>query len=358
MRAHAPRVLMIGTDLRGKGGVAAVVSVLHDDGLFEREGVRYLASHIDGGRWPKARSALGAFWQAAFICLRDRPAVVHVHAASHASFVRKSLLLLIARAAGCKTIFHLHGGGFRQFAGQESGALMRRWIRHTLERSSLVIALSDGWADFVRGFAPAARVAVLPNSVRLPALAGPGELGRILFLGRAEAAKGIFELLDAVAALKPAFPDIHLALGGDGELARVQSRAGELGLADQLTLLGWLGPQARDRELERACVFCLPSHAEGLPMAMLEAMAAGKAVVVSAVGGIPEAIADRDNGVLVPPRDVPALTAALSAVLGDAALRATLGQRARGTIASRFSTDVVAGRLSAIYRELAPEGAP
>jgi glycosyltransferase involved in cell wall biosynthesis len=355
----APRVLMLGTALGGKGGVAAVVSVLHQDGLFEREGVRYLASHVDGGRWDKARAALAAFWQTALVCLRDRPAVVHAHSASRASFLRKSLLLLIARLAGCKTVFHLHGGGFRQFATRESGALMRRWIRHTLERSSVVIALSDGWAGFLHELAPAARVVVLPNSVRLPALDGrpPEQPGRILFLGRAEEAKGIFELLDAVAALRPAFPAVQLVVGGDGALARLQARAAELGIAGQLNLLGWVDPPARDRELARACVFCLPSHAEGLPMAMLEAMAAGKAVVVSAVGGIPEAVVDRDNGLLVAPRDVPALAAALSDLLGNPALRAALGQRARATIASRFSTEVVIGRLSAIYRELAPGAA-
>ena len=355
MRTATPRVLMVGTALDGKGGVAAVVSVLQRDGLFEREGVRYLASHAEGGGWRKARSALSAFWLTALLCLRTRPGVVHVHAASHASFLRKSLLLLIARVAGCKTVFHLHGGGFRQFATQESGALMRRWIRHTLETSAVVIALSEGWAAFLREFAPAARVVVVPNSVRVPdGPVQPGQPGRILFLGRAENAKGIFELLDAVAALKPVFPDIHLVVGGDGELARVKSRAAELGIIGHLTLLGWIDPQARDRELARACVFCLPSHAEGLPMAMLEAMAAGKAVVVSAVGGIPEAVADRDNGLLVPPRDVLALSAGLSAVLGDAGLRSALGRRARDTIVQRFSTEVVSGRLSAIYRELAP----
>lgn len=87
-------------------------------------------------------------------------------------------------------------------------------------------------------------------------------------------------------------------------------------------------------------------------MAMLEAMAAGKAVVASTVGGIPEAIVDGDNGLLVPPRDVPALSAALGALLQDGALRARLGERARATVQRRFSTDMAIGQLSALYREL------
>jgi glycosyltransferase involved in cell wall biosynthesis len=102
-------------------------------------------------------------------------------------------------------------------------------------------------------------------------------------------------------------------------------------------------------------VFCLPSHAEGLPMAMLEAMAAGKAVVASKVGAIPEAIMDGDNGLLVAPGDSQALAAALASVLADAALRERLGRRARATVEQHYSLDAVGARLGAIYHEL--EGA-
>jgi glycosyltransferase involved in cell wall biosynthesis len=354
MKAPAPRVLMVGTELEGRGGVAAAVSVLREAGLFEREAVRYVPTHADGARLAKAARALSGFWRTALACLFERPAVVHAHSASGASFLRKSVLLLIARATGCNTIFHLHGGGFRQFASADSSKLMRRWIRHTLEKSSLVIALSEGWAQFVRGFAPLARVTVVPNSVPLPAPAGQlEEPGRVLFLGRLEAAKGVFDLLAAVAALAPRFPALRLALGGEGDHDAVRRRASELGIDGRVELLGWVGAEARSAELARAAVFCLPSHAEGLPMAMLEAMAAAKAVVVSAVGGIPETVDHHNNGLLVAPRDVAALSAALAAVLADGPLRERLGRHARATIEQRYSTAVVNAQLASIYKELA-----
>ncbi|MDB5907778.1 MAG: hypothetical protein JWP34_1892 [Massilia sp.] len=352
---NGARVLMIGTALGGKGGVSAAVDVLRRAGLFERESVRYLASHMDGTPGAKFGAALSAAWRTALACARARPAVVHVHAASHASFARKSLLLLIARVSGCRTVFHLHGGGFRQFAVDDSRAPMRWWIRHTLEKSSAVIALSDGWADFLRGLAPAARVAVIPNAVALPAavdrtLERPG---RILFLGRAEAGKGVFELLAAVAALAPAFAAIELVIGGGGDRAALRRRATQLGIADRVSLPGWLDDSAKAREMALAQVFCLPSHAEGLPMAMLEAMAAAKAVVATRVGAIPDAIGDRANGLLVPPCDIAALAAALSALLRDDALRARLGDAARATVSRRFSTEAAIGKLSALYHRLA-----
>ena len=345
---------MIGTDPNGQGGIASVVAVLRQDGLFEREQVHYLATHAEGARAVKLRYACRGLWQTALRCLRDRPAIVHAHTASRASFFRKSLLLWLARCSGARTIFHLHGASFREFVRDESGPLARWWIRHTLEASSAVIALSPEWAAFLGQFAPAARVEVVPNSVPLGAAPPPeGEPGRILFLGRAGERKGLFDLLDAVASLQASHPALRLAIGGDGDLDAVRQRCQALGIAAHVEILGWVGPAERTAQLARAAIFCLPSHAEGLPMAMLEAMAAGRPVVVTPVGGIPGAVNDQDNGLLVPVRDPTALAAALAALLDDAALRQRLGRHARLTVQQRFSTEVVVHKLAALYRALA-----
>ncbi|WLI90241.1 glycosyltransferase [Massilia sp. R2A-15] len=351
---EVPRVLMIGTAPGGRGGIASVVGVLRAGGLFERAAVRYVVSHRAGAHHVGARAALSAFLSTVAACLRRRPEVVHVHSATRASFARKSLLLLLARAAGCRTIFHLHGAQFGRFAATGAWAPMRWWIRRTLERSTAVIALSDRWAAFVRGYAPAARVVVVPNAVALPASADRSreERGRILFLGRADAGKGVFDLLAAVALLAPALPHIRLVIGGAGQLALLRRRAEELGIGARVILPGWLDARAREREMARAQVFCLPSHAEGLPMAMLEAMAAGKAIVASAVGGVPDAIADGANGVLVAPRDPAALAAALGKLLASRALRECMGDAASATVRERFSAEGAVGALSALYREL------
>lgn len=353
-RSGAPRVLMLGTDLAGQGGVATVVTLLGQSGLFEREGVHYVATHAGGGKLAKAAAALSGMLRTLGICLVRRPRIVHAHAASNASFVRKSALLAIARAAGCRTVFHLHGACFDQYATRQAGPLMRRWIRHTLESSSVVLALSSRWAGFLHDYAPRANVVVIPNSVPLPPAADGAETpGRILFLGEIGPRKGIYELLSALALLAPQHPDAHLAIGGQGEVEQVRQRAAELGIAERVQFLGWVGAERKREELARAAIFCLPSHAEGLPMAMLEAMAAARAVVVTGVGGIPDAVRDGDNGLLVPPGDAGRLAQALGALLGDDALRQRLGQRARATIAERFDAAVVVRQLSEVYRDLA-----
>lgn len=364
MNTAPPRVLMVGTALGGRGGIASVVEVLRADGLFEREGIAYVATHAEGSRLDKLGSALRGLWRTGLACLGPgaRPAIVHVHAGSHASFLRKSLVLLMARRGGARTVFHLHGGGFRRYALVEAGPLLRRWIRHTLESSSRVIALSPGWAAWVRECAPQARVEVVPNPVADPVSnpAGPtlptarerAEAGRILFLGRLDAAKGVDELLQACAGLAARHPRLRLVLGGSGDLEWVRRRAGELGVAGRVETPGWLDATARDAQLARAWLFCLPSHAEGLPMSVLEAMAAGVPVVATSVGGIPEALADGERGLLVPARDAAALAGAIGRLLDDSQLHARLACAARAAIERHYSTGVVCATLATLYAQL------
>ncbi len=342
---------MLGTEPGGRGGVATVVSLLQQNGLFEREGIRYVSTHAEGTRAAKIGAAFKGLLRTV-ACLARGPDIVHAHAASKGSFVRKSVLLALARGSGARTVFHLHGACFDSFI-EGSPAPMRRWIRHTLERSSVVIALSSRWAEYLQGFAPRARIVVIPNSVPLPpAGSDRAEPGRILFLGQVERRKGIDELVDALALLKERFPHARLAIGGQGELARVKARALEQGVGDRIEELGWVTAERKAEELARAAIFCLPSHAEGLPMALLEAMAAGKAVVSTGVGGIPDALRHGDNGLMVEPGDAAALARALASLLGDEEERRRLGARARATIEREFESGVVIGHISAVYRQL------
>ncbi len=365
MNMASPRVLMVGTALGGRGGIASVVEVLRADGLFEREGIVYVATHAEGRGLHKLGSALRGLWRTGLACLGPggRPAIVHVHAGSHASFQRKSLVLLMARMGGARTVFHLHGGGFRRYAQVDAGPLLRRWIRHTLEASSRVIALSPGWAAWVRECAPRARVVVVPNPVpnpvhpASPAVSEQAEAGRILFLGRLDPAKGVDELLQACAVLAARQPRLRLVLGGSGDLDWVRRRAGELGIADRVETPGWLDAAARDAQLARAWLFCLPSHAEGLPMSVLEAMAAGVPVVATRVGGIPETLADGALGLLAPPRDAPALACAIGRLMDDGLLHARLACAARAAVERHYSAGVVCATLAALYAQLLDERA-
>src|SRR5262249_26378170 len=137
--------------------------------------------------------------------------------------------------------------------------------------------------------------------------------GLVAFVGKCDAGKGIFDLLDAIARN----PAARLVCAGDGDLEGVRRRADELGLASRVKLTGWIGAGARADLLRTCSVFALPSHAEGVPMSLLEAMAAGCPAVASAVGGIPDVVRHGANGLLVTPGDPSSLAHALGRILGD-----------------------------------------
>lgn len=343
--SHAPgRVMMFGTALGGRGGIAATVTAWRDAGWFEREGVRYVATHVEGSRSARLTVFIRAL--VALVRARPRPRIVHVHAASNASFYRKALLLAIARARGCRTVFHLHGGGFQSFAqGRE------RQVRHTLQRSDAVLALSDSWASYLRQLAPGAYVTVLPNAVPLgpPPDRNAIEPARILFVGRLETAKGVDDLVQAAALLAPRYTALHLVLAGSGDASSLATQAATAGV--RVTFTGWIDAAERADQLCRAAIFCLPSHAEGLPLALLEAMAAARPIVATRVGAMPEALAP-GAGLLVPPHDPTALAAALATLLDDAPSAAAMGRRARAVMADRYDSDAVGMQLASLYHQL------
>jgi glycosyltransferase involved in cell wall biosynthesis len=167
-------------------------------------------------------------------------------------------------------------------------------------------------------------------------------------IGRLDEQKGYELLVDALADL----PGASAVIVGDGpEREALESRASETGVADRLELAGW-SDDARSY-LPAFDVFVLPSRYEGFPLAIVEAMLAGLPVVAADVGSIPEAVVDGETGLVVPPDDVPALTAALRRMIDDPALRARCGEAGRLRAESRFTSDLMATTFAEIYERAA-----
>jgi glycosyltransferase involved in cell wall biosynthesis len=250
-------------------------------------------------------------------------------------------------------VLHVHGAEFSKFYHEECGAFSKWIVRHTLERAALLLALSGQWQERLKRIAPRATVQTLPNAVALravPSRATEEVRLRILFSGRIGARKGTFELLHAFARLAPKFPEATLICAGDGEAGKLKALAAELGVAGRVECPGWLNAEQMADELRRASVFALPSHQEGVPIALLEAMSHSLPVLTTPVGGIPEVIENDRNGVMVTPGDVDAIEAGLEKLLGSSAERERLGAAARATIAEHYSLESTIERLAALYR--------
>ena len=201
------------------------------------------------------------------------------------------------------------------------------------------------------------RIVVIPNAATVaPRAARPvprTELARsatapiVLTIARLDAQKGIAHLLDAAAAV----PDASFAIAGDGpDRAALEARAGALGIGDRVRFLG----HRRDVPalLAAADLFVLPSLYEGLPLAALEAMAAGVPVVATAIGGTDEVVRDGETGTLVPPADPNALAAAITRTLADRDGAMRLAAAARSLVAREFSVESMVDAVSRLYDSL------
>ena len=180
---------------------------------------------------------------------------------------------------------------------------------------------------------------------------------RILFVGNVSNAKGIDTLLDSMALIKPEFSRLKLIIAGDfqdeGFRRKMFGFIKEHVLNDAVDFLGHISDERLRDEYVKASVFVLPTQQDVAPLAMLQAMAGGKAVVVSRVGGLPYIINDGINGLLIEKRDSKGLAEKLSLLLKDNMLRKTLGDNARKSIGNDYRITNVSKALYSIYREIA-----
>lgn len=358
---HGKSVLMLGTDPRTQGGIAAVIETLRSGGLFEQVPVTFVSTHEDGGRTAKGLRFVRALRSVTGRLVSRRTALVHAHVSSHASFWRKSLLLLIARCFGVPTIFHLHSGGFANWSTQEGMrfAFRRWWVRHTLEASDSVILLTRSWATWASDFAPRSRVTVIGNPVQIPAKAPSSktrgsrkDAGRVLFLGWIYDFKGVYDLLQAWAIFREQCKGWRLVVGGKGEVDQFIAAAVRFGVRDDLEFLGWVTGKEKVHQLCAADIFVLPSYNEGMPVSLLEAMAFGAAVIATPVGGVPDMMEPNVHGLWVQPGDPSELAERLCELADSSALRERLACAAYTHVATNYAVESSITSLISLYRDI------
>jgi glycosyltransferase involved in cell wall biosynthesis len=209
-----------------------------------------------------------------------------------------------------------------------------RWAARILVRQARLVVVASEALAAAAGELGAREVRVVPSGVELPRhVRDPEEPPHALYVGRLSEEKGVLELVEAADGLP-------LVVVGDGPLRERVPDA-----------LGFVPPSALGPYYERAAVVVCPSRREGYGVVAREAMAYGRPVVASAVGGLPDAVEDGVTGLLVPPRDPAALRAALRRVLDDAALRERLGAAAGVRARERFGRDAAARATLAVYRD-------
>jgi glycosyltransferase involved in cell wall biosynthesis len=300
----------------------------------------------------------GALLKLATLRLFARPCAIHANITGRGSTVRKVVLLTFARAVGLRYLLHVHDYNYADEYRRHK-ALTRALIATIFRGAEKVLVLGSHDRDALASLLqlPQHLIAVMPNAVPDPlpdtaAERSPAGPCHLLFLGHLGTRKGVPELLQALAQPALLSRRWRATLAGDGPVGECRRLAGNLGVAERVEFPGWVA-EAQVRELcASADVLVLPSHAEGLAMAVLEGLSHGLAVVTTPVGAHPEVIEQGVSGILVPPGDVDALAGALKRVIDDGSLRRQLGAGARRRFLEKFDIRAYAERLNQLHAGL------
>jgi glycosyltransferase involved in cell wall biosynthesis len=292
------------------------------------------------------------------------PRIVHIQSNSGPGFGEKAFLGMLARAFGRKVVLHVHGGSFRDYYDRQA-APGRWWIRRGLDVAHRIVCATPRMVEtFHLAGVAEEKLVLVGNGVTAPPHSIWEQPGRpdksaddeltVLFLNRVTEAKGVCELIDAVAGIAPRFPRLRVRIVGfpSSDQPTFEQRVAARGLDAVVTFAGGVDDQDKDAEYRSADIYVLPSHVEDLPYGMLEAMSHGLPCIASDVGGIGTLTEHGASGRLVPPKDVDALAEAMEDLLNDAACRRQLGQAARERIISEYSWDHRGLQIAELYRIL------
>ncbi|MDZ8240397.1 MAG: glycosyltransferase family 4 protein [Nostoc sp. ChiQUE01a] len=335
------KITMLGPSLLQQGGISGYEKLFLEYAPAEVK-ICHIITHEEGNVAKKIMVFLKAIWKFIWILLRQEVDIVQLQISQRGSILRQAIMMLLAWVFHKPIIIHAHGSQFHLFyAGLPKS--MQRLLGWIFRKCQRLIVLSESWKSFYienLGLKPE-QVVVFYNPVKIPAeLPQRSVSGKVnlLFLGRIGQRKGAFDLIKAISFL----PIQHrtkasLIMAGDGDVEQARNLVTTLNLEDYIKLPGWIGSNERDILLAQADVFLLPSYNEGLPLAMLEAMAWELPVIVTPVGGIPEIVTHLENGLIVNPGNPEQLSNSLKSLIENENLRLSLGVKARKSV---FTLDI------------------
>jgi glycosyltransferase involved in cell wall biosynthesis len=356
------RVVQIGPGLDVRGGISEVIRLIVQNPPPEVVVKHYstlsgytAAAHLS--RW-NPNYYLRSFFSiinmlkniVEIIYVVNKFDLAHIHITIAGSTLRKYFIATQINRKNFPFILHIHSSEYHTFFSRLPRPLQQA-IQHQFLSSKGAIVLSNSVLEDYKRFFLGTQlpVWVLPNPVALPkdfSIECSTHL-RLLFLGRLGSHKGSDRILHALTNLpKPVQQRVKVYMAGDGEVDATRKLVHQLGLEAQVEVRDWIGGEEKWRWFR----FILPSRMEGLPMAMLEAMAWGKALIVSPVGGIPEYVTDGVEGFLVPPDDIDAIADAIRKLAENPELRAQMGMAARRRV-EPLDIQNYRVRLGEIYRE-------
>ncbi len=348
-----PRVLLVGPGLNVKGGITTVLNSYLDSELVEKVEFGFVPTMEDGSKLKKLFVAIKGYFL--FLKLVNEYDIVHIHMAAQASFIRKSLFVRQAYKKNKKIIIHQHAGSFDSFFIEESSAKRKEQIKKVFSMAEKVVVLSEEWKTFFvqNEISSSEKTLVVHNGVKIPIKKEKDYTNKnVMFLGRLDEKKGIYDLIKAIPQILKMCPDAEFYFAGDGEMQKSKELVEKLDLNKQVHFEGWIAKNEKEALFEKCSVFVLPTYFEAMPMSVLEAMSYGLATITTEVGGIPQIIQNGENGVFITPGDINEIAETTTAILLDEEKKKFLGENAIDKIKNDFSEDSVVEKVYQVYLDL------
>ena len=363
-----PLALLLGPSLDAISGVTTHVDSL----LKSRLGSEFALAHFQVGSEGRAESALGRiarFARSPFALgaaiLRRNAAVVHINTSVNAkAYWRDLAYLMAAKLCGARVVLQNHGGSsLREFCGNR---MFAAFVRASLKLPDAIVVLSRAELAEYRSMVGGDNVLLLPNGIDCtpylrhsrPA-ADPAVPLKLIYVGRLAPGKGLTEILEASALLKRDNVPARLVIAGSGpDEQALKARARSLGIEAEVCFAGPAYGERKLRLLAEADVLLLPSYSEGLPYALLEAMAAGAVPVVTRVGAIPDVVEEGVHGLFVPVGAAEPIARALAVLAADRARISRMSAACRRRVAAGYSIDRLAEQFAALYSQLGERRLP
>ena len=352
------KVLVIGpSPTKSKGGMATVIEEIQSDSkLNEQFDIDIYESYIDGGIFKRLLYSAWAYLK--FCFTKKDYDIYHIHAASYGSTFRKGLYVKTAKRWGKKVIFHIHGAEYMKFYEGLSYRKKQKVI-DILKACDMIIALSQDWKKKFDSTFALNNCVVLENGINVerlkPAVSDPSDHPHsFVMLGRLGERKGTYDLIDAIENVTKTIPDVKCYLAGDGDIDKCSSIIKEKYLENNISIEGWADFDKKLKLLKQSSVLVLPSYNEGLPMAILEGMACGNAIISTTVGAIPEVVKE-ENGILIEPGDIEKLSEALLKYCMDEDAVERIGKNNIALIHTKYSMDAMHQKLAQYYIDVMQE---
>ena len=355
---HKPKALILSPALDAVSGVSTHANMLLSSALAKDFDLLHFQVGSEGRletRLQKLRRFFLSPVALGIELLRHRPQIVHLNTSLVAkAYWRDWGYLIVAKLLGATVINQIHGGALPHNFFKRKRFLT--WLlRRFILWSDVVSVLSREELQAYHEFLPQAHIAHIPNAIDPSDLLGEIHAPehkrslKLLYVGRLAREKGLFEALSALTTLRAEGRDMTFAIAGGGkDEAVLRDAVIQLGLADRVHFLGPVFGAQKHALWREADVFIFPTYAEGLPYALLEAMAAGTPPITCAVGAIPDVMRDGVHGLFVPVRNTQALATAIAQLDDDRALLHRMALAGRSQVLAHYTT----ARLAADFRQL------